>query len=58
MASESVGSKFASKQAKRFRVLTEEPLRDFNWPVQEEEFVITLQEDSWNLGSVQSYNQQ
>ena len=36
----------------------EEPLKDFNWPLQEEEFVITLQEDGWNLGSVQSYNQQ
>ena len=56
MASESVGTKSASKQAKRSKVPTEEPLRDFNWPVQEEEFVITLQEDSWNLGSVQSYN--
>ena len=36
----------------------EEPLRDFNWPLQEEEFVVTLQEDGWNLGSVQFYNQQ
>ena len=36
----------------------EEPLKDFNWPLQEEEFVVTLQEDGWNLGSVQSYNQQ
>ena len=40
------------------RVPMEEPLKDFNWPLQEEEFVVTLQEDGWNLGSVQSYNQQ
>ena len=48
----------ANKQAKRSRVPVEEPLEDFNWPLQEEEFVITLQEDGWNLASVQSYNEQ
>ena len=58
VASESVGTQSANKQAKRSRVPVEEPLRDFNWPLQEEEFVVTLQEDGWNLGSVQSYNQQ
>merc|ERR1712074_348034 len=42
----------------RSKVPVEEPLKDFNWPLQEEEFVVTLQEDGWNLGSVQSYNQQ
>ena len=51
VASESVSTQSASKQTKR-------PLRDFNWPLQEEEFVVTFQEDGWNLGSVQSYNQQ
>ena len=30
VASESVGTQSASKQAKRSRVLVEEPLRDFN----------------------------
>ena len=58
VASESVGTQSANKQAKRSRVPVEEPLKDFNWPLQEEEFVVTLQEDGWNLGSVQSYNQQ
>ena len=58
VASESVGTQSANKQAKRSRVPVEEPLRDFNWPLQEEEFVVTLQEDGWNLASVQSYNQQ
>ena len=60
VASESVGTQSASKQAKRSRVPAEEPLRDFNWPLhlQEEEFFITWQEDGWNLGSVQSDNQQ
>ena len=33
---------------------SEEPLGDFIWPLQEEE----LQGDGWNLGSIQSYNQQ
>ena len=31
---------------------------DFQWPLEEEEFVITLEEDGWNFGSVQSYNQE
>ena len=53
-----VSTQSASKQTKRSRVPLEEPLRDFNWPLQEEEFVVTLQEDGWNLGSMQSYNQQ
>ena len=58
VASESVGTQSASKQAKRSRVLAEEPLRNFNWPLQENEFVMTLQEDGWILGSLQFYNQQ
>ena len=47
-----------SKPVKRSRAPSGEPLGDFIWPLQEEEFVITLQEDGWNLVSVQSYNQQ
>ena len=58
IASESAGTQSASKPAKRSRAPSGEPLGDFIWPLQEEEFVITLQEDGWNLGSVQSYNQQ
>ena len=58
VASESAGTQFASKQAKRSSVTSEEPLGDFIWPLQEEEFVITLQENDWNLASLQSYNQQ
>ena len=58
VASESVGNQDANKQAKRSRAPVEEPLRDFSWPLQEEEFVITLQEDGWNLGLVQSYDPQ
>ena len=46
-----------SKQAKRSRTPSAETLGDFQWPPQEE-FVIALQEDGWNLGSVQSYNQE
>ena len=45
VASESVGTQSANKQAKRSRVPVEEPLKDFNWPLQEEEFVVTLQEE-------------
>ena len=54
VASESVRNQSDNKQAKRSRAPLEEPLRDFSWPLQEEEFVITLQEDGWNHGSVQS----
>ena len=57
VTSESAGTQSANKQAKRSWVPVEEHLRDFNWPLQEE-FVVTFQEDGWNLGSVQSYNQQ
>ena len=45
VASESVGTQSANKQAKRSKVPVEEPLKDFNWPLQEEEFVVTLQEE-------------
>ena len=58
VASEFAGTQSASKPAKRSRAPSEEPMGDFVWPLQEEEFVITLQEDGWNLASVQSYNEQ
>ena len=58
VASESAGTQSASKPAKRSRAPSGEPLGDFIWPLQAEEFVITLQEDNWSLASVQSYNQQ
>ena len=46
------------KQAKKL-TRTQEPLiADLEWPPQEEEFVITLDEDEWNLGSVQGYMQE
>ena len=52
VVSESAGTQSASKPAKKSRAPSEEPLGDFVWPLQEEEFVITLQEDGWNLASV------
>ena len=58
VVSESAGTQSASKPAKKSRAPSEEPMGDFVWPLQEEEFVITLQEDGWNLASVQSYNEQ
>ena len=58
VASESAGTQSASKPAKRSRAPSAEPMGDFLWPLQEEEFVITLQEDGWNLASIQSYNEQ
>ena len=58
VVSESVGNQSANKQAKRSRAPAEKPLRDFSWPLQEEEFVITLQGNGWNLGLVQSYDPQ
>ena len=30
-------------------------IADLEWPPNEEEFIITLDEDGWNLGSVQGY---
>ena len=39
--------------AKRLRAFVEVPQGKFIWPVKEEEFFITIQEDSWNLESVQ-----
>ena len=47
-----VASESAGVQSKRSRETSEEPLGDFIWPLDEEEFVITLQEDSWSLGTV------
>ena len=34
-----------------------ETVRDFEWPPHEEEFVITLEENGWNLGSVVTYEE-
>ena len=36
--------------------LPTETLADLQWPPDEEEYVVTLQEDGWSIGSVQSYN--
>ena len=33
-----------------------ESLADLQWPPDEEEYVVTLEEDGWSIGSVQSYN--
>ena len=57
VASESAGVQSANKPAKRSKAPLGEPLGDFIWPMEEEDFVIILQEDRWSLGSVQSYNQ-
>ena len=45
-------SESAGVQSKQSRETSEEPLGDFIWPLEEEEFVITLQEDGWSLGTV------
>ena len=34
------------------------PELHLQWPLQGEKFIITLEEDGWNLGLVQSYNQE
>ena len=47
-----VASESAGVQSKRSRETSEKPLGDFIWPLEEEEFVITLQEDGWSLGTV------
>ena len=51
----------AQSQTKRKRntaPTSADPELDFQWPLQEEEFLITLEVDGWNLGSVQLYNQE
>ena len=47
-----------TKRKKSAAPTSAEPELDFQWPLEEEEFVITLEEDGWNLRSVQSYNQE
>ena len=58
IASKSAGIQSANKPAKRLRAFAEVPQGEFIWPVEEEEFIITIQEDGWNLESVQIYNQE
>ena len=48
----------ASKQNQRAKVPVNKVVTsyaDFEWPPQEEEFVITLDEMEWNLGTVRGY---
>ena len=47
-----VASESAGVQSKRSRETSEKPLGDFIWPLEERDFVITLQEDGWSLGTV------
>ena len=47
-----VASESAGVQSKRSRETSEEPLGDFIWPLEEGDFVITLQEDGWSLETV------
>ena len=58
IATESACIQPANKPAKRLRAFVEDPQGEFIWPVQEEEFIITIQEDGWNLDSVRSQNQE
>ena len=49
----------AQSQTKRIRfaaATSADPELDFQWLLQEGEFLITMEVDGWNLGSVQSYN--
>ena len=58
-ATNMLDSPTAQSQTKRKRsaaATSADPELDFQWPLQEEEFLITLEVDGWNLGSVQSYD--
>ena len=58
-ATNMLDSPTAQSQTKRIRfaaATSADPELNFQWLLQEEEFFITLEVDSWNLGSVQSYN--
>ena len=48
------------KQKQKNKDLTDQQdplIADLKWPPEEEEFVITLNEQGWNLGSVQAYSE-
>lgn len=45
------------QRTKAPKVCQEPSVADLEWPPEEEEFVITLDEEEWNLGSVQGYSQ-
>ena len=49
MLPQSTGVQSANKPAKQSRAPSGEPLGDFIWPMEEKDFVITLQEDGWTL---------
>ena len=54
---DSMESLSLKKQSKRSKVLSapsSDLVGDFQWPPKEEEFIVTLQEDGWTLGSVLS----
>ena len=42
---------------KKSKVAQQPEEADLEWPPQEEEFLITLDETGWTLGSVQAYDQ-
>ena len=51
------GSKKPRSKSNTFQQASAETVRDFEWPPHEEEFVITLEENGWNLGSVVTYEE-
>ena len=58
-ATNMLDSPTAQSQTKRKRsaaATSADPELDFQWPFQEEEFLINLEIDGWNLRSVHTYN--
>ena len=56
-ATNMLDSPTAQSQTNRSAAATlADPELGFQWLLQEEEFLITLEVNGWNLGSVQSYN--
>ena len=46
-----------SKHQPKEKAAATNQLEDLEWPPKEDEFVITLEEDQWNLGSVCTWNE-
>ena len=58
---DSLDKVYFDKQTKKSKTTTQAPdktVADLQWPPQDEEFVVTLNEGGWALGSSQGYNEE
>ena len=57
MDSFSIGKQAKKSKAKTAEQVSTSPMSDWQWPPQEEDFIITLGEAGWSLGCTQSYDE-